>query len=367
MTRVAFVVNGAPGSAMGERAEAFASRLANRFDCSLVFRAGGKAGAAARMLRDLAAARPRVCYVLDLAAAGVAAAGLYQRATGTPFVVDTGDSVVDLGRALGRGPLGLAATRALEVYALRAAAAVVVRGTYHRELLARRGVKAEFIPDGVDVDRFAAPAKPATEANRPLVVGLVGSSVWIESRQTCYGSELVELIRRLKATLPMSARGVLIGDGSGIEMLRRRCEEFGMTDSIDFAGRVPHPQLPGRLREFDICLSTQTDDEIGRVRTTGKLPLYLAAGRFVLASRVGEAARVLPPEMLVEFRGSVDLGYPVRLAERVESLVAARVDFRHRPECAAIARANFDYDKLTDRVAGVIGRVLSRPEAFSHR
>ena len=32
------------------------------------------------------------------------------------------------------------------------------------------------------------------------------------------------------------------------------------------------------------------------------MPLYLAAGRFVLASRVGEAARVLPPEMLVEFR-----------------------------------------------------------------
>jgi hypothetical protein len=51
---------------------------------------------------------------------------------------------------------------------------------------------------------------------------------------------------------------------------------------------------------MDICLSTQTNDVVGWVRTTGKLPLYLAAGRYVLASRVGEAARVLPEEMLVD-------------------------------------------------------------------
>ena len=68
-----------------------------------------------------------------------------------------------------------------------------------------------------------------------------------------------------------------------------------------FAGRRPLTELPALLAACDICLSTQTNDVPGNVRTTGKLPLYLACGRYILASNVGEAARVLPPEMLVPY------------------------------------------------------------------
>src|SRR5205085_6962618 len=167
--------------------------------------------------------------------------------------------------------------------------------------------------------------------------GLVGSSVWVPARQTCYGWELVELVRLLKDRLPV--RGLLIGDGSGIDVLRKRCAEYGIADRVEFAGRVPYAELPGWLRRGDVWLSTQTNDMIGNVRTTGKLPLYLAAGRFVLASRVGEAARVLPPDMQVEFRGDADADYPNRLADRLIRLFAVGTDFAHRPECVALARA----------------------------
>jgi glycosyltransferase involved in cell wall biosynthesis len=356
---VAFVVNGGPGSAMAERAVAFAARLADRFDGRLVYRTGRKAAAIGQMLRQIAAVGPAVCYVLDLAAAGVLAAALYRRAAGTPFVLDTGDAVVELGRVLGRGPAAMVATRALDAFATRAAAAVVVRGSYHRELLARRGVSATFIPDGVEVDRFAPKVVEPADPVRPLVIGLVGSSVWVPSRQMCYGWELVELVRRLRGRLPRAVRGVLVGDGSGVEVLRRRATESGVAEAIEFAGRVPYDDLPDWLRRFDICVSTQTNDVIGNVRTTGKLPLYLAAGRFVLASRVGEAARVLPPEMLVEFAGETDPDYPGKLAARVEELAAAGTDFGYRPECVALAREHFEYDRLAPRVGGVLARVLA--------
>jgi glycosyltransferase involved in cell wall biosynthesis len=325
---VAFVVTGGLASAMAERARSFTSRLADDFDPRLVCAGGRRASAAGRMLRDLFAVRPDVCYVLDIAAAGVGAAGAYRTATGTPMVIDTGDAVVELGRVLGRGRLGMLATRGLEAFAMRAAARVVVRGSHHQELLAHRGVRAEFIPDGVAVDQFApatddAPQPP--DPDRPLTIGLVGSCVWTPVRRTCYGWELVELVRLLRDRLPnRPVRGVVIGDGSGIEVLRRRCEEYGIADRVEFAGRVPYTELAGWLRRFDVCLSTQTNDVIGNVRTTGKLPLYLAAGRFVLASRVGEAARVLPPEMLVEFHGESDPDYPARLADRLIELFASR-------------------------------------------
>jgi glycosyltransferase involved in cell wall biosynthesis len=272
-------------------------------------------------------------------------------------VIDTGDAVVELGRVLGRGPLGILATRGLEAFAMRAATRVVVRGSQHQLLLARRGVRAEFIPDGVAVDQFDPPADDAPRPpGRPLTIGLLGTCVWSPVRRTCYGWELVELVRLLRDRLPV--RGVMIGDGSGIEVLRRRCEEYGVADSFEFAGRVPYRELPGWLRRFDVCLSTQTNDVIGNVRTTGKLPLYLAAGRFVLASRVGEAARVLPSEMLVEYRGEVDPDYPARLADRLIQLRAAGTDFAHRSECVALARAHFDYDRLAPRMAAVIRDAL---------
>jgi glycosyltransferase involved in cell wall biosynthesis len=352
------VINGEPGSAMAERAAAIAARLGGRFAITLIYRGAGRLRATARMLSAIRSVRPDACYVFDMAASGVAAAGLYEHATGAPFIVDTGDVIVDLARVLGRRRLGILATRALEAYSLRRAGQIIVRGTHHADLLAERGIAAEFVPDGVDVEQFVPSSQPVREPTAPLVIGLVGSSVSVPSRQGCYGWELVELVRLLRGRLPRVVKGILIGDGTGVPVLRKRANECGVIDQIVFAGRMQYSELPKRIQAFDIALTTQTNDVIGNVRTTGKLPLYLAAGRFVLASRVGEAARILPPEMLVDFAGSADPGYPAKLADRVCDLLARGTDFSFRPECVRLAREHFDYDKLAPRVEWVLNRAL---------
>src|SRR5205814_9698643 len=121
-------------------------------------------------------------------------------------------------------------------------------------------------------------------------------------------------------------------------------------------GRRPMSELPSLINACDVCLSTQTNDVPGNVRTTGKLPLYLACGRYVLASRVGEAARVLPADMLVPYDGTVDRGYPARLAERIRELIGDRVRLRLGTAGVAIARNHFDYDRLATRVESVLDR-----------
>jgi hypothetical protein len=122
---------------------------------------------------------------------------------------------------------------------------------------------------------------------------------------------------------------------------------------------VPYQQLPSYLNLIDVCLSTQTNDLVGQVRTSGKLPLYLAAGRYVLASEVGEAAFVLERRMLVKYEGVKDTAYPLRLVERIREIL-------HRPELLAsaasnvtVAREHFEYSRLAERVGRVIERVLS--------
>jgi glycosyltransferase involved in cell wall biosynthesis len=365
MKTVAFIVNGNRESAMGYRARALAAHLRDRYDIHLAYREGNKVAALLRFFRLLWRVRPQLAYVFDMSYSGVLGAWLYRLLSGCSFVVETGDAIYELMRSTGtRGATGLLLTRWLEKFSLRAATRIVVRGRFHREWLSHMGVAADVIQDGVDTEVFT-PLK-VDDLRREhgleevLTVGLVGSSVWSEKLGMCYGWELVEMMRRLKHA---PVKGVIIGDGSGIPRLKARCREYGIEDQVLFLGYVPFEQLPRYLNLIDVCLSTQTNDLAGRVRTTGKLPLYLATGRYVLASEVGEAALVLEREMLLKYEGVKDQGYPQRLAERVESILADPKKLeRAEATSVALAKEFFEYAKLAQALGEVIESVLRRGE-----
>ena len=81
----------------------------------------------------------------------------------------------------------------------------------------------------------------------------------------------------------------MIGGGSGVPHLKALCKLYEIEDRILFLDHIPYDELPQYLNLLDICLSTQTNNLVGQVRTTGKLPLYLATRPYILASDVGEA------------------------------------------------------------------------------
>ena len=361
MTTLCFLVNGDSSSAMGRRAQAFAHLLSGSYQIDIYYRSRGKIWSVFRFLTALLRRRPKVCYVFDMAYSGVAAALLYKRLTGGRVVIDTGDAITELARSMGRSPLGVGLTRRLEECSLNGADRIVVRGTYHKEWLERKGVRAEVIQDGIEASFIGAPSaddqRQRLDLGDVLTVGLIGSVVWSPKLQSCYGWDLIELIRIMK---DQAVKGVLIGDGSGLAVLKDRCKEYGIADRVVFLGRVPYEEAPQRLGLIDVCLSTQTNDLPGKVRTTGKLPLYLAAGRYILASRVGEAARVLDEEMLVDYDGNNDLAYPQKLAERVRRLLDNRDLIRQGLRHVALARAMFDYAVLARKMAEVIDDVAGR-------
>lgn len=345
---------------MGIRARSFADRLGRSFRFSIVDRSPNKILAIFRFFAALHRARPALCYVFDMGFSGVIAAGLYRAVFRTPTIVDTGDSIYQLRRLSGRGVAGQALTWVLERLAFLISDRIVVRSHPHQELLADRNVASNVIPDGVDLAQFHPRREPELRRHYGLdgftVIGLLGSLVWNPRFQACYGWELIELIDMLKH-LPV--KGVIIGDGSGLEHLKVRCAQRGIEDRILFLGRLPYDDLPRFLNMMDICLSTQTNDQVGQVRTTGKLPLYLACGRFVLASAVGEAARVLPPEMLVPYESTMDHEYPARLAARVEDLLQSPARLQRPATSVAIARRHFDYDILAERLQRTIAELLA--------
>jgi glycosyltransferase involved in cell wall biosynthesis len=359
MTTIAFIVNGDLQSAMGERANAFAEHLRDRYDIRIDYRTTHKILSILRFLQFLISVKPDLIYVFDMSYSGVIASSLYKLANGACIIVDTGDAISELAQSMGRGTFGLWLTRLLEKISLSISHCIVVRGTFHQELLSRRGIQAELIRDGVDTNIFKPinleDLRKQHGLDQVLTVGVLGTVIWNEKQQMCYGWDLVEVIRLLKDA---PVKGILIGEGSGIPRLQALCKEYGIEGRLKFLGRIPYDNLPTYLNLIDVCLSTQTNDVVGNVRTTGKLPLYMATGRYILASKVGEAVRVLKEDMLVDYAGVKDEQYPQRLAERIAKLLERPVQIKHNQENVIRAKTLFDYSVLAEQLADLFDRTI---------
>lgn len=359
--RVTFLVHGGPNSIEAVRARGLARRLSperTRF----LFREGSRGETAAHWQREVSATSPDLLYVLNTAMPGAVLAPWWRVAQGRRYVADTGDAVFEMARASGIGAgWKLPWLWFCERVAQRQAAAVVVRGTRHRELLISQGLACvEVIRDGYAEQTGATSAAVTALRTRlgldgRFVLGVMGSTVWSPRLKICYGWDLLEALAQLR-DLPVT--GLVIGDGDGLPWLRQRAIELGVADRVVFAGRIPYAEVPTHLRVMDAAMSTQTNNLPGQVRTTGKLPEYMAAERFILASRVGEAALILPDLMLLDYVGEVDPAYPARIAARVRLLCGKRTLLELRRTLPALAERLCSYNVLSGQVAKLVGRLV---------
>jgi len=319
---------------------------------------GGGWRGALRALTGLLRHRPTVVYLIDVGISTTFAA-VVARALRRRVVVDTGDLVFELERSRGeRSWLGLLLVRLGERLALAAAHHVVVRGRAHHRFL--RGKSSTFVPDlapPAAVPRDGAAIRERFELDGRFVVGLVGALRVAPRLGISYGWDLVEALPHT----PASVAALIVGSGEGLDVLRRRAAELGVANRCVIAGPVPVSEIAEWIGAMDVALSTQTNDAVGSVRTTGKLPLYLACGCPVLASHVGEAPRLLGPlGWTVPYEGVVDREYPHRLAERIALWASDPAAMESRRAAAReLYEAYFD----PAEIAAAARRVLRRPIA----
>ncbi|HTH47281.1 MAG TPA: glycosyltransferase [Candidatus Limnocylindria bacterium] len=354
--QILFLVNGGPDSIEAVRARGLARHLSS--SVRFLFREGSRLRSLWRWHRELKRSRPDLVYVLNTALPGAVLAVWWKRVHGLPYLLDTGDAIYWMARLSGiqagwRLPLiGL-----MEKLAQSNADTIVVRGTRHREYLLSRGFRrVSVVRDGYAEQGSATPESVASLRQQlgldgRFVVGVMGSLVFSPRLNLCYGWDLIQALAQLK-DLPVT--GLVIGDGNGRAWLEAQARQAGVAERIRFCGRIPYAQVPSYLRLMDVALSTQTNNIPGQVRTTGKLPEYMAAECFILASRVGEAAILLPELMLLSYSGEVDPSYPTRLAERVRLLHEKPQlrEIRHR--LPSVARRECNYEALSQTLEQVI-------------
>jgi glycosyltransferase involved in cell wall biosynthesis len=361
LPKVTVLVHGSPNSIEAVRARGLTQRAPSG-SVEFLFREGSRSETARRWKQALQAGHPDLLYVLNTALPGAPMAVLRRRFSGLPFLLDTGDVIFEMARRSGIGAgWRLPLLWMIEQSAWRTAARIVVRGTRHAEYLQQKGLPAALIRDGYAEQQSVPPG--AVEALRTrlglggrFVVGLMGSQVWSPRLQICYGWDLIRAMTALR-DLPVTA--VLIGDGNGQPWLHEEARRRGVQDRIVFTGRIPYAEVPTYMRLLDVALSTQTNNLPGQVRTTGKIPEYMAAGCFILASRVGDAAVLLPESMLVPYNGEVDDGYPARLAEHIRHLVSNPASLDIRQTLPGIAQRNCSYEILSRQWLGLVNNVLT--------
>jgi len=290
-------------------------------------------------------------YLVDIGLSTTIAA-LLARCLRRRIVVDTGDLVFELERSRGtRGRIELAVVWLGERLALALADAVVVRGRRHAWYLSGTAIVA---PDLAPPD---ARAESGVRIRRELglegcfVVGLIGTLQRAPALGTVYGWDLVTAL----AHLPEHVHGLIVGDGDGAPDLLSIARERGVEHRLHLVGRRSGPELWEYVGAMDVALSTQTNNAVGAVRTTGKLPLYLACGCPVIASDVGAAHDLLRPVgWTVRYDGIVDFGYPERLAERVWGWLRDGEDEARRVTARELFERHFDPRSVGDRVRDTV-------------
>jgi GT2 family glycosyltransferase/glycosyltransferase involved in cell wall biosynthesis len=305
-----------------------------------------------RSARAVLSSDAPVLYLVDVGKATTAAAVL-GRLRRRRIVVDTGDAGYALTRSLGdRGPLGEALVGVGEQLALRCADEIVVRGRLHAERVPGRATHLpDLPPPGVGPLRSPDLAGELELEDR-FVVGLVGSLIFSPRHRISYGWDLIEALPQTDPAVV----ALIVGDGSGLEPLRARAAALGVDGRCRFVGRVPVDRVSAYVGLMDAAISTQTNDVVGQVRTTGKLPLYLACGCPVLATHVGEAAALLSEHgWTIPYSGVVDRTYPARLAAAIETwrLDPGGEAARRRTALEIVAR-EFDASVMRARLAELL-------------
>jgi glycosyltransferase involved in cell wall biosynthesis len=145
---------------------------------------------------------------------------------------------------------------------------------------------------GVDLDLFS-PARAYTpvfdndpEGRRECVVMYVGQ---------LHGGQYVRLFldAAQRVLEKDAARFVIVGSGVEQRILEKYARAQGINDYVVFTGGVAHEEIPRYLAAADIAVACFEDNDITRCKSPLKLVEYMAAGKAIVASDVGEVAAMM--------------------------------------------------------------------------
>ncbi len=209
-----------------------------------------------------------------------------------PFVLEVNSPLVEEAkthRELVLEPLA----RAVEAYLFSNADYIVAVSDAVRDYIHSLAPNAAVtvVPNGVDVRPFlnvhASNGKPGKQGQK-FVVGFVGSlKPW-------HGLEfLLEAFRQLPENQNFELK--IVGDGPLRPSLEKLAHKLGIQNRVAFTGAVDFEEIPKTLKGLDALVAPYPQMD-GFYFSPLKIFEYMAAGRPIVASRIGQVAEILEDE-----------------------------------------------------------------------
>jgi glycosyltransferase involved in cell wall biosynthesis len=148
------------------------------------------------------------------------------------------------------------------------------------------------VPNGVRIDHFSSAGEPLNDnmGNDIFTVGFLGSlKPW-------HGVEiLIDSFARISGESD-DCHLLIIGDNKKLdEKLVKRCESLGIKDKATFTGALDYDDVPGKLQLADVLVAPYPRID-GFYFSSLKVFEYMAAGKAIVASSIGQLSRILTHE-----------------------------------------------------------------------
>jgi len=220
--------------------------------------------------------------------------------------------------------------------------------TYSSQAIQERALRLGFpatrmwhLPVGADTERF----HPGAGGKEVLVeYGLDPDRLTILYIGQLEGAAHVDLLIQA-APLVLEqipdAQFLIVGGGEQEAALRRHVKQSPAGGSIHLTGYIAAERIPALTAAADICVACFEDNEATRAKSPLKIAEYLASGKPVVASRVGETLWMLEGCGI-----TVEPGSAPALAEGI--LTYARDPARRMKDCQAArerALQHFTWDR----------------------
>ncbi|MER5302905.1 glycosyltransferase family 4 protein [Streptomyces lasiicapitis] len=211
---------------------------------------------------------------------------------GARFVFDQHDLVPELYLSrFDRGKdLLYRAVCAVERLTYRAADIVIATNESYRDVAVSRGGKRPedvfVVRSAPAVERFQpVPPEPELKRGKPHLLcylGVMGPQDGVDYALRALAKLRDELGRT-------DWHAVFVGSGDAFDAMVELSRELGLSEQVQFTGRVPDADLVRYLSTADVCLSPDPRNPLNDVSTMNKVLEYMAMGRPIVSFDLREA------------------------------------------------------------------------------
>ncbi len=180
-----------------------------------------------------------------------------------------------------------------------------------KDLSIRRGANARRIflaPVGADLSQFY-PGKAPGGVRKKFAVCADDVLVFYHGQlHSCHYVRMFLEASHMLCTmqLPVNVKFMILGTGGELQALKLYAWDLGIEDRVIFPGAVSHSEVPQYIAAADICVACFEDNEVTRCKSPLKIAEYMASGKPVVASDVGEVRNMLGDAGILVQSGSAE-------------------------------------------------------------